>query len=226
MVGGQLAAAERKRRRARRRAAPPTSSCAAGPSRRRSRRALDGDGAADHGGERRTGRSNGSRAAGSRRCTRGSNAKASTSRAGPRSSGFVTRAARKRLRADDDLEAPSGVADRARPRRRPVDEHAVRERHAAEPDLLRLPCPEVIDRQSNSATAGRSATTRSAACSARAAGPGRPDRPPVDADDRHHLADGRGGEDLVGVDELCERVRALLHLVADARRRARARRRA
>ena len=40
------------------------------------------------------------------------------------------------LQRGRDLEPPSRMADRARPRVRAVHEHAVRERHPAEPDLL------------------------------------------------------------------------------------------
>ena len=80
------------------------------------------------------GRSIGSRASGRARLTCGSRANASTSRAGPRSSGFVTSAARKRLRRRDDLQLAVGGPHGARPGLRAVHEHAVRERHPTEPD--------------------------------------------------------------------------------------------
>src|SRR5439155_9833588 len=51
----------------------------------------------------------------------------------------------------DDFQPPAFGADRARPRCRPMNEHAVREGHPAEPKLLVAHLIEVIDSESNSA---------------------------------------------------------------------------
>ena len=69
----------------------------------------------------------------------------------------------KALQCRRDLDLAVGVADRARPGARAVHEHAVRESHAAEADLL------VAHR-----SRGYPAADRSARCSDSAAGPGLP----------------------------------------------------
>ena len=76
------------------------------------------------------------RASGSARLSAGRTAKASASRAGPRSQGCWTREPISRLRRAATLTLAVVGADGAGPGGRPVDEHAVRERHPAEPDAV------------------------------------------------------------------------------------------
>ena len=114
---------------------PLRSSCAAGPSfaePRTSRTAV----ALPSIAASTAGRWNGNCASGSARRICGKSAIASSSFAGPRSSGLSIFAPLKRLRWATTFSSPSSRADRARPRRRAVDEHAVGERHAAEADLF------------------------------------------------------------------------------------------
>ena len=70
-----------------------------------------------------------------------------------------------------DLEPPVRVPDRTGPGVRAVHEHAVAERHAAEPDLL------LAHERERSARQSTDAAERSAAWSARAASPGSPPSP-------------------------------------------------
>ena len=82
------------------------------------------------------GRSNGSRASGSFRRSSGSIANDSASRSGPRTNGCWMLGANSRLRADATLISPSSFRIAQRPRVRPVHEHAVREGHPAETNLV------------------------------------------------------------------------------------------
>ena len=123
--------------RARARAGRVSSSRASGRS-GAAAEALQDDGAAEHRRERRAARSIGSCASGSARLTCGRSANTSASVQGRAGSGCATSAAREPLAARDDLQLAVGGADRAGPGARAVHEHAVRERHAAEPDLLPL----------------------------------------------------------------------------------------
>ena len=97
------------------------------------------------------GRWNGSFASGRARLICGMIAMASSKRAGPRSNGLSTVLARLALALRRDLSCAVLRADRAGPGLGPVDEHAVGERHAAEPELLIAHWIEVIDSESNSA---------------------------------------------------------------------------
>ena len=82
------------------------------------------------------GRSIGSTASGSSRFTWGNSAKTSAILAGPRSSGERTPAAENRLRRATASSAHRPRFGRAGPGTRAVHEHAVPERHPAEPELL------------------------------------------------------------------------------------------
>ena len=102
-------------------------------------------------------------AAGSARFTCGSSASASASRAGPRSSGLVTRVARKRFSADATSISPSALRIAHAQELGPCTSTPFGESHAAEADLL------VAHR-----SRGYPAADRSARCSDSAAGPGLP----------------------------------------------------
>ena len=150
----------------------------------------------------------GSFAAGSLRFTSGRTARASTSRAGPRRSGVLDARSAEPLGRGRDLDATVLAPDRTRPRGRALHEHAVCERHPAEPDLL-FPAH----------TAERSRADARNACwrSPAAAGPPA-ERLPVHRRHRHDLADRGREEDLVGGQDALERERALLGLVSGGMR--------
>ena len=131
VVGGEVALAEREQRRCQR-------ECSGGELLHgRGKTSLaDGTSGDPRSGERgeHPGPLEGKARLGRLRRTRGSTSSASSSRAGPAQQGPVPR--QQPLRAARDVNLAVVGPDCARPGRRPVDEHAVRERHPSQADLF------------------------------------------------------------------------------------------
>ena len=107
-----------------------------------------------------------------------------------------------RLAAGGHAELAVGISHGDRPRRRPVHEHAVLQRHPAEADRL-VPYRVVRHRSDDSCELAQ--RLLEAICGRATLEP-----PAVELDERHHLAHGRRRERLVRTLELAEAEHALL----------------
>ena len=135
-------------------------------------------------------------------------------------------AAEPRLGAGGRLDRAVRKPDGGTPGSRAVDEHAVLEGHAAEPELLHAGSVASTGRRpARSAPWGRGPASSRQRGLATRAGPAAASRlaysRPVEGDDRHHLTDGRRREHLVRRQHALERV-APVSTSYPPRRRARA----